>query len=287
MKMCIGFGVVALLLVVGGYILFRIFALPFSSVSFDAVKNDTGYFSTGSLIFDRTGLAYNYVKSNIDGSNAAKEWVYYPTSARSESFKIYRFARLQKATDLVCADYDLSDFQAKHIAAYLVDITGNRKLNAEGFIEDSNLFKQSFRGKDYSIRIGTIPSYNYNFDWVDLITMYPYLKDKDKEFTTGILVPDSKLRFVYAGTVMFSYVGKETYDGKPCRKYSVTIQGFENKPGHLYADVETDEVREIAMPIQNNPSLYTSFKYKLVGKSTMTSTEWDSFIRQKTIDALK
>jgi hypothetical protein len=286
-KVCIGVSVVIFALIAGAISLFRIFAMPFSSVGFDVVQNHTNLFSIRSTIPDRTGMVFNYVKSNMDGSNATQEWVYYPNPIRSESFKIYGFARHQRATDLVCADYDMGNFQVQHILAYLIDIKGNRKLNAEGVIEGSSLFKQRFHGDYYSFSIGTIPSFNYNFDWVDLITMYPYLINKNKDFTTGILVPNSMMKFVYAGTVRFSFIGTIPYDGKPCRKYTVTIEGFEKKPGYLYADIDTDEVREISVPIQNNPSLYTSFKYKLIGKSTMSSSAWDSFIRDKTVATLK
>lgn len=76
--------------------------LPYGAIEFTERIDCTDQFSQ-EAVCDRTGWVYHYIKSDIKGNDRADVWVYYPDMYHSESFKIYKFAKLQKATDLVCA----------------------------------------------------------------------------------------------------------------------------------------------------------------------------------------
>jgi hypothetical protein len=259
--------------------------MPYHSVYYPETLDHTAAFDTDKVPYDRTGYVFQYKKSNQDGSFPADVWIYYPSKERSESFKIYRFSKLQHATDLVCADYDLIHFQPETISAYLVDKEGNRKLNAFSQYMGTDL-TVTFHSHTRHCTMGITPSYNYNFDWADLNTMLPYLKKKGTDFEAGFLAPDNLARFKFAGYSRFRFTGQEEHDGKFCDVYEVKIQNHEKKPGHLYADAVNYDLVEINMSLPDNPG-FNSFQFKLITKGKMTLDEWNSFILKMTRQTLK
>lgn len=270
--------------VIAGYKAIFMHPMPYKGVDFEIRENLSFQFDIDASLYDRTGFAYYYIKSDQKDRNKCHEWIYYPNSQRSESFKIYKLAKLQKATDLVCANYNFETFMPENITAYLVTKSGERIENAFTQYDDFD-GTITIRGKKSSFAYGIIPSYFYNFDWADLISMIPYLKEKHSSFYAGFVTPDNSMKIQYQGKTKYIFTGQKMYRNVLCDVFDVVVQDLEDKEGKIYIDSEKYDVIEINMELSDNP-LYDSFKFTLQEKKQMTLAEWNEFIAEKTKDVL-
>ena len=261
-------------------------SMPFSEANFTNPTSSLELFSYDIANIPDIGTVYHYTKANSDGSSMAKEWIYIESNTHTESFKIYPLVKLQKATDLVIADYDITDFYTKAINGYLVSSTGERKLNITTTSSNGKSYNVLYKKSSYDLSVGHFPSFNYNFDWCDFTFMYRHLIKKDADFSIGVMVPDSSIKLIYAGKADFKYLGIIEHNNVMCMQYEVSGQAFNNKKGFMYTDVPTGALIEIDMPVRNNGN-YKSFKFVLVDSQQMTKIEWDAFILNKTKEALK
>jgi len=259
--------------------------LPYKAAEFSETQDLTSQFNINASPYDRTGYVYHYIKSDLKGSNPCKIWIYYPSQLRSESFKIYKQAKLQRATDLVCANYNPETFMPSSITAYLVKKDGERIKNAVTEYEGFNL-SLTLNNKTQTLEFGTIPSYFYNFDWADLNSMVPYLINKQSDFEAGFISPDNFAKIKYQGKTTYTYTGQSVYKGSLCNVFSVVVEGLEEKKGTLYIDSVNSDVIEIHMELPNNPN-FNSFLFSFQSKEQMTLDEWNTFIKIKTDEALK
>ena len=240
---------------------------------------------------DRTNKVFHYIKSNQDGSNAADIWVFYPNPYRSESFKIYQ--QTKDDFDLVCADYD-SNFQAHQMIGYLINRKYKRTENAVSQLDDNIIHLSVGNKKKDDVVNGIIPSYNLNFDFTDLNSMIPFLKNKEADFTFGFnnlyvpskaVIAKSSVGLIgkvemYVGKTVCRYTGKVTYKNRECFVYDIIVEGYENLSGKIYVDTSDYTVVEINTEHCGNP-LFTSFKFSLVEEFTLTPEEWQTFWQEK------
>jgi hypothetical protein len=259
--------------------------MPYKTAVYPNEIDLTDQFDIKAASYDRTSCVFNYIKSDMQGKNAAQVWIYYPNAHSSESFKIYKQARLQRATDLVCAEYDFDKYQPCEIKGYLGNEDGSRKLNITDNYYNKNI-NIVFGKMNYSFKESIIPSYNYNFDWTDLNTMIPYLKEKCKNFEIGIIAPDNFAKFHFVGKTDFLYMGKANKNDIVCDLYKVVVENHKGKKGFLYINAENYDLVEIDMELPNN-QMYKSFKMVLKGKEYMSMEKWNNFIKEKTINTLK
>lgn len=258
--------------------------LPYKTSEFSETQDLTSQFNINAAPYDRTGYAFHYIKSDLQGNNPCLVWIYYPSQLRSESFKIYKFAKLQAATDLVCADYNSETFMPDTITAYLVKKDGERVKNAVTEYEGFNL-TATYMNNTETLKFGAIPSYFYNFDWADLNSMVPYRINKQSDFEAGFISPDNFSKIQYQGKTKFSYTGQSVYKDVLCDIFNVVVQGLEEKKGTLYADSVNSDIIEINMELPNNPN-FNSFLFSVQSKEQMTIDEWNAFIQTKTEEAL-
>ena len=229
---------------------------------------------------DRTNHLYHYIKSNQDGSNSADVWIYYPEAFKSESFKIYK--QSGSNLDLVCSEYD-DNFQSSKLTAYFIDKNANLYVNAEAVMENE-IVHLNYRGKlTDDVYNGIIPSYNINFDLADMISMFPYLKNKQTDFSFGLnnvyfpnrfsyiklmLGVEKKIE-MYVGKVVCYYKGEELHNNFECYVYDLVVDGYEYLDGKIYVDVNDYSVVEINTKNVGNPG-FNSFKFELIEKAVMT-----------------
>ena len=256
-------------------------SMPFKEKAFDSVSSSLDLYSFDKSATADIGAVYHYEKSNIDGSSKADVWIYIASETRTESFKIYPSTKLQGRSDLVIADYDFKIMSAAEINAYFVNSKGERTLNAKAFTADGKKYEFIIGKQKQSVDAGNIPSFNYNFDWCDLGFTYRHIADKKTRFETGVIVPNSQLKMIYAGKCSFEYRGIENFKGYDCYKYEISGEAFNEKSGNLFADSNTGIIIEINMPLRNNPG-YNSFLFTLVDKFNFTNDEWNDFILSET-----
>lgn len=259
--------------------------MPFEKSEFTKVSSTRNLFSYDKRNLPDLGTVYHYTKSNQNDSKMANVWIYLTSETHTESFKIYPGAKLQKATDLVIAEYDIDGFFTKELIGYLVSKTGERKSNAILSSTNGETYTVVYKDTNYTIEVGHLPTYNYNFDWCDCAFMYRHLIDKDSDFTIGVTAPDSSMTFIYSGKAEFKYIETKEYKNIDCRCYEVSGEAFDKEKGYMYTNKTTGALVEIDMPVRNNPS-YSSFKFSLVDEQQMSQNEWDAFILEKTKEAL-
>ena len=281
---------------------YTITPLPYKDdAKFLQVQNLTDQFDYALLKTDkqtdRTGKVFHYKKSNQDGSNADDVWIYYPNPYRSENF--YIFQQDKNTFSIVYADYD-KNYQSVKMISYAVDKKLKFTENAVSELNGNTITLKAGGKKKDDVTNGIIPSYNLNFDFTDLNSMIPFLKNKEADFTFGfnnLYVPSkaviakasvgltSRIE-MYVGKTVCRYIGKSTYKGSECFVYNIVVEGYENLSGKIYVDTSDYSVVEINTQHFGNP-LYDSFKFTLIEKTTMTAEEWKTFYEGKIKEGVK
>ncbi len=271
--------------VLGGfYITFFCHKLPYTNYTFIKTENLTYQFDVAAAHYDKTGWAFHYLKTDRKDHFPCQEWIYYPSKDRSESFKIYKFSWIQRATDLVCADYSFKSFMPKVTKAYLITKDGKRRLNA---VTDYSRYKMDItvNAKTQTTNLGSIPVYFYNFDWADLISMVPYLKKKHTNFCAGFVSLNNTMKVPYQGITKYNYMGQQVQNGTLCDVFDVIVYNLEDKEGKIFINSKNYDVVEINMELPDNPC-FDSFKFTLLDKQQFTLEEWNKFILKKTQEVL-
>jgi hypothetical protein len=203
---------------------------------------------------------------------------------RTESLKVYPGAERRGYIDLVIARYSLDTLMATRLEGWFVRPTGARTLNATCQIEGEQA-TVSIGAQSYRFALGRIPSFNYNFDWCDLAFAYRHLIDPERDFTVGVIAPDSLMVFGYVGDVTFAYEGYEERGGRHCRAYGVSGSAFaENSGGRAWFDAATETLVEFEMRARNNPA-FNSFRFALAGVESMDDASWERFVADTAVRA--
>ena len=264
-------------------------SLPYKESVEIKEKRDLRHFFNPSVINDRSGYVYHYIKSNQDDSFAADVWIYYPDKTHSESFKIYPVSKLQGFLDCICASYDLENYQISEIQAKMVKKNGKIENGILGIYKP---YKRNIKmgKKEFANEFDIIPTFDINFDLTDMNSMLPYLIDARKDFSFGLTnVNKASLlagpQFLYLGELKCSYLQDETYKDKDCSVFSMSLENFEELDGKLYVENGTNDLVEINTQLSGNP-FYQSFKLTLLDKKQITIDEWISFMKEKAKEEL-
>ena len=272
-----------------GWLLF--IPLPYkNNVTVNQIENFCNFFSEEEVeigsIYDKTGTLYHYIKSNQDDSKPADIYVYYPTAVRSESYKLY--PQTHSNIDLVTCDFDLEHFQPKKMEAYFVNGKYEVTKVCEALYTDNTVKTILKNEVKAPLKYGAMPLFNINIDFVDLITMIPFLKDKTKDFSFGMMNTNCSTRIdilksilglnkqinMYVGKVDCKFIEESIYKSKKCYIFDLVVNGYENLDGKIYIDTENYDVIEINTKNCGNPN-YKSFKFSLAEKNKISVNEWN------------
>ena len=276
---------------------YTITPLPYKEdAKFSRVQNLSDQFDYALLKTDsktnRTNKIFHYRKTNQDGKGSGEDvWIYYPDPYTSECFYVYDMTK--DAFGYVKAEYG-TDYQPKKITSYSID--KKFKLTESAVSEfDKNTIKLTVsKKKKDDVVNGIIPSYNLNFDFIDLNSMIPFLKNKEADFTFGVnnlYLPSkgvitkvsmglSSRIEMYVGKTVCRYIGKTTYKNTECFTYEIIIEGYESLPGKLYVSASDYSVVEINTSHFGSP-LYNSLKFTLIDQKTITPSQWEQFRNDK------
>ena len=261
--------------------------MPFKEVKFAEKTSSINNYSFDANNIQDIGKVYRYLKTDSLGILRTDVWIYIASATHTESFKIYPFPILRGTTDLVTADYDVSNFQTKKTISLLVSPDGSRKqnlsieTNADGTMETVT----NNDGSTYTVKIGHTPTYNYNFDWCDFGFMYRHLINKSAAFEVGVTSVTSDFHLLYAGKSKLKFEGEIDHLGRLCKYYLIEGEAFGTEIGKFYADAKTGAIVEIVSPVRNNPN-FRSFKLSLIESFDTTIEKWNEFIIEQTKKAL-
>jgi hypothetical protein len=247
--------------------------LPFHKKDFIDPISYIDQYSKDSSSTSVNGYMFHYIKSNQDNTKRADVWLYYPQEDRSEYLEVNP---VLGRSEIISMEYSFSMFQAEKINQIDVKYSGYRSQIAT--IENIDYYTDqlTYREKQkYKVPFGVIPSFNYNYNWCELITMYRYLLDKNYDFSIGMIAEDiDHSPIAYTGKIDFKYNGIDFVNNRQCRKYIISGEPFEKETGLLYTDYQSKDVVEIYAP-KNNTLDYDNFKLVLIDKQAISNTEWD------------
>ena len=227
-----------------------------------------------------TGVAYFYIKSNIDGTHASRIAQYHPDADWIESFK---WSEDDEAATLVRARMDWKTFSVARFEVYTVDAKGERTLRTtmDGDTEARRLTIEH-QGQKMSCDIGHYPWHSYDFDYASLIRTLPHLVDAKAAVDVGRadVVPEPEPHFAFLGLVTVRYIGEQERHGAPCLAYAVDGPALENRGGRIWIDKVRGHLVDYEIALPDEPG-FSSGKMMLESSTKMTPAAWAELVRTR------
>jgi hypothetical protein len=225
------------------------------------------------------GQAFHYVKTNRDGTHAARVSLYVAAVDRLESLKWDEGGT--RAT-LVVAHMDWTRLSVGKFESWVLERGQPPALKAQ--------LEQSADGREMRLslgeqrtRIGHWPWHSYDFDFASLSLSMPHLVDAEGSFgfwRTDFVYSDPPA-FAELGEVRLQFEGREMRGGVPVRRYRIGGEGLEGNSGHWWSDAITGTLFEFELPIPDEPG-FRDVRFTLRQAEEMTAASWAAFKREKT-----
>ena len=219
-----------------------------------------------------TNVVYHYQKSNIDGSHASLVSIYRASPERIESLK-YRDTNT-RAT-LVVAELNQQTLNVSYFRTTVLRFGMDDQLIVEVDIAKDGKF-EGVMGDGTAISGQMEPTHwhSYDFDFVSLDAIFPFLVDPQRAFSfhVGDPAPDPEM------PVDVNYLGVDVYGGIKGRKYSIDGPGLRNRGGVLWTDLKSGHLLgfEIDQPDEDG---YESNKLLLLAVEEMTQDRWECTVQ--------
>jgi hypothetical protein len=235
------------------------------------------------------GMVRHYVKSNLDGSNAAQVLFYVASPTRIEVLKI------ETGSDVlayIVAELDWSrasavELHSWHVLPKAADASaaapGVLRAQATGWLDAlTREFRAVLPLGAGHVTVGSSPFHLYNFDLMSLNATLPGWRDPEATLVFHVIDPDFSAQsggnfLLSRGEATLRYSGRERYGGVDCRAYALGGPGMSNRDGRLWADVATGYMVAIEHPLPDNPA-WNSFKLALRSVEHMDRGAWLSFV---------
>jgi hypothetical protein len=225
-----------------------------------------------------TGVVYQYVKSNIDGSHSGQVSLYVAAKDRLESLKWHKGG--SEAT-LVIAKMDWKRFSVGEFETWRLR-AGAEPLR-RGILafdkDDDRVVVASFGENELQVKIVNWPWHSYDFDFASLGFTLRHLVDPQKPFKVGItdiVRAEEGPKLADKGLVEVVYRKDGDRNGHACREYSIDGAGLENKGGTIWVRKADGVLVEYEIALPDEPG-FNSGKLKLTGVERMTEHEWKDY----------
>jgi hypothetical protein len=228
---------------------------------------------------DHVGRVYSYVRSNRDGSEAERIYVYRAARERIEVAKMR--SRCTNAA-FVTAELDLARGQARRLVA------GRLRPNAAHDDFGELTYDPVTRRLDAvvtlppgtfreSVAVPDQPWHLYDYDLASLTITAQYRPDRRADFSFGlplILVGSDPAHFLsYLGRADARYVRTERHGGRRAYRFEVGGPAFGNRGGPIWFDAVGGHILEARWGIPNH-SEYRDFQLRLTRVSDGGAAEW-------------
>jgi hypothetical protein len=229
------------------------------------------------------GVAYHYIKSNMDGSTPERVSLYVASRDTIETFK-FRDPNPTFAAHVI-ATMDWTRFSATRLESKQMTRGGNERAIATAAYEPAqhSLSIQLKNAPSESIPITVLPFHIYSFELASLSMALRHLTTPEGTMTIGIAGPtyaDKGPVFEYRGEATLAFTKNEDYEGKPCRKYRFDGPGLKNHGGWVWLDKTEGHIIALEIAQPNHPD-FASFKMKLMFTDTMNQNEWKDFMKSR------
>ena len=237
------------------------------------------YAQLSALEFDPgkvpAGRVFHFLKSQRDGSHAARISVYLPTQDRIEALKWDEGG--DQAT-LVIADMDWLKFSVRHFQGWHLARGAPPEARVTLDVAGDQLSMSLMKAP---ITLTHWPWHSYDFDFTSLNLTLPHLRHLESKLSFW------RTDFVYAepphvaelGEVTLRFERGEMRQGRTVRRYAIGGPGLQGLSGTWWADVRTGLLVEYELPIGDEPG-YDDVRMRLDSTSRLNPENWETFKRQ-------
>ena len=227
---------------------------------------------------DNVGRIYAYVRSNRDGTEAERVYVYRYARSRIEVAKLRR--RCTNAA-FVTADLDLPQGQARRLVAGRLrpdaahEIFGSLEFNAAtGRIVARVQTPRGGLGD--SVAVPDRPWHLYDFDLASLTITAQYRPDRRADFSFGlplVTVGEGSSMLSYLGRADLRFIRAERHLGRQAYRFEAGGPAFGNRGGPIWFDAADGHILEARWGIPNHAE-YRDFRLRLTGVSDGDLAAW-------------
>jgi len=228
---------------------------------------------------DHVGRIYSYLRSNMDGSEAERVYVYRASRSRIEVAKMR--TRCRNAA-FVTAELDLARGEATRLVA--------GRLRPDAGHEDFGLltYDEATRRVDAvvtlpqgelrdSVAVPDRPWHLYDYDLASLTVTAQYRPDRRADFSFGlplVLVGADMSDFLtYLGRADARFVRTEVHGGRRAHRFEVGGPAFGRRGGPIWFDAAQGHIIEARWGIPNHAE-YRDFRLRLTGVSDGGARAW-------------
>jgi hypothetical protein len=224
------------------------------------------------------GTAFEYVKSNRDGTHATLVTVYLPAADRLESLK---WDSGGDAATLVSATMDWSRFSVRGFESRRLR---RREPDRVHGTLDTDTAAAAIRVSflpDSSFPVRLWPWHSYDFDFASLAAAFPHLQDREGRFVFGrmdVIYRGDDTVFGDLGPVEVAFEQREQRAGRDTRQYRIGGPGLSNTAGILWTDARDGTLVEYEIPVPDEPG-FIDGRLRLTRRFPLTPGEWETYKR--------
>ncbi|HET8624564.1 MAG TPA: hypothetical protein VFM14_13455 [Gemmatimonadales bacterium] len=257
----------------------RVAALPIAFAFWWGIATPAGA-QASAFSFDSSrvpvGHAFEYVKSNRDGTHRTQVTVYVAALDRVESLKWDSGA---DAATLVAATMDwerfcVRGFESRRLRRHAPEVmqgslttdTARRAIRVS-FLPDSE------------IAVGVWPWHSYDFDFASLGAALPHLVDPQAGFVfqrMDVVYSGDEVGFADLGPVEVAYEQRERRDGRDSRRYRIGGPGLLRMAGLLWADARDGTLVEYELPVPDEPG-FVDGRLRLTNTLQLGPADWEAY----------
>jgi len=226
------------------------------------------------------GRAYEYVKSNRDGTHATQVTVYVAAADRLESLK---WDSGGDVATLVAATLDWDRYSIRALDSRRLRRDQSEVMQGK-LVTDTTAaaLRVSFL-PDSAIPVRTWPWHSYDFDFASLGATLPHLSDPYGRFVFGrmdVVYRADDVGFGDLGPVEVVFEQRERRDGRDTRRYRIGGPGLANMTGLLWTDARDGTLVEYEIPIPDEPG-FIDGRLRRTKTLDLTPKEWEAYKRAK------
>jgi hypothetical protein len=217
------------------------------------------------------GKVLHYVKSQLDGTHAARISVYV---ANIDLIEALKWDEGGEEATLVTAAMDWSRFSVRRFEAWHLVRGRSPERRATLTVEGEELRTSLM---DRPLRLQHWPWHSYDFDFTSLNLALPHLNSPRGEvrFWRTDFVHGDPPRVAELGEVLLRFSGRDTRRGVAAFRYDIDGSGLDGRRGRWWVDAESGLTLEHELPLGDEPG-YRDVRLRLSSIEPMAPAQWEA-----------
>lgn len=232
---------------------------------------------------ETTGLAYHYIRSNRDGSDAEAVHVFRRDATHVEVYKA-----VKKCTNAALVEAVITPDAQQTTALIGGRLLADAKHQRFAWI-DFDVASNTLRARaetpggpvELATTVRDLPWRLYDFDLADLTLALASRSDRRADFSFGLpllLIGEAGPTLTYLGRADARFVRAEDYRGTPALRFDVGGPAFGANGGPLWLDAAAGHILGVEWGIPNHAE-YRDFKLVLQSVDRAVAAGWEKLLR--------